>query len=177
MILISSVEHLMSETVSHTVSGRSVRSYIKVQTVMLNLGKSDCRQIWAEHDRCTDGADLWWLVVGELLPYSGMEKKVLEPAVSRLRLLDRIPEIPPHRAVCVVLHERRLSAGWAGRPWIGLVRFQISADEKGESWTQRHNHKDMLSWRKRERERRKNKGNHRLRECKMILRSKIMLQK
>ncbi len=53
----------------------------------------------------------WWLVAGELLPYSGMEKKVLEPAASRLRLLDRIPEIPPHRAVCVARHERRLSTG------------------------------------------------------------------
>lgn len=111
MILISSVERLESETLSRTVSGRSVRSYIKVQIVTLNLGKSDYCQICAEYDRCTDGAELRWLVVGERLPYSGIEKKVLEPAVSRLRLLDRIPEIPPHRAACVVWHERRLSAG------------------------------------------------------------------
>lgn len=65
MILISSVERLESETVSRSVSGRSVRSYIKVQIVMLNLGKSDYCQICAEYDRCTDGAELRWLVVGE----------------------------------------------------------------------------------------------------------------
>ncbi len=55
-------------------------------------------------------------------------RKSAGTAASRLRLLDRIPEIPPHRAVCVARHERRLSTGRTQAELadheIGLVRFQ-----------------------------------------------------
>ncbi len=139
-----------------------------MQTVTLNLGKSDYCQIWAEHDRCTDGAELWWLVVGGrwavAVQWDGEKSagtSCQPPASPGPNSWD---SPAPGRLCCEAWTpaKHRPDAGWAGRPWIGLVRFQISADEKGESWTQRHNHKEMLSWREREREREriKNKGSH-----------------